>query len=449
MSATTRFTQLKPAPRASINPRLLAARLVDAVVRQGESLNNLLAAQLATVDDPRQRALTQELAFGTLRWYHRLDAVLEQLLARPLKRKEGDLRALLLVGLYQQLVLKMPAHAAVSETVDAVSGLGKDWARGLVNGVLRNALRRQQVLLKVADARLQSRWSHPAWWIQQLQQDWPDDWQAILQANNQHPPMVLRVNARHGDRTTYLERLSAAGIEARTPQTVDTAVELLKPVAVDLLPGFRQGDVSVQDAAAQLAAPLLKLQDGLRVLDACAAPGGKTGHILESGAQLEGVVAIDRDPRRLDKVHDTLQRLQQQARCVAADVADIRCWWDGRPFDRILLDAPCSASGVVRRHPDIKLLRRPADLATLARQQQHLLDTLWPLLASGGILLYVTCSVFKCENSDGLQTFLQRHADVRELPLDFAWGRQQTVGWQLLPGEQGMDGFYYARLIKA
>jgi len=436
-------------PATAINPRLLAARLVHGVIARGESLSSLLAAQLNVIDDARQRALAQELAFGTLRWYHRLQAVLGQLLSKPLKGKDADLRALLLVGLYQQLVLEMPAHAAVSETVDAVRGLGKHWARGLVNGVLRNALRRHKSLLQKADAELQSRWSHPAWWIQRLQQDWSQHWQAILQANNQRPPMVLRVNARQGDRADYLARLEAAAIEARALSAVETAVEIVKPVSVEALPGFHAGAVSVQDAAAQLAAPLLRLQDGQRVLDACAAPGGKTGHILESAACLAEVVAVDNDPRRLQKVSDNLRRLQRQARCIAADAADPQSWWDGRPFDRILLDAPCSASGVVRRHPDIKVLRREADLAALAQQQQRLLDALWPLLASGGILLYVTCSVFNCENSGSVQAFLKRQHDARELSLDSEWGQRQAVGRQLLPGEQGMDGFYFARLTKA
>jgi 16S rRNA (cytosine967-C5)-methyltransferase len=314
----------KASSSSAANPRLLATRLVYGVIQQGESLNSLLAKQLADIDDSRQRALAQELAFGTLRWYHRLDAVLGQLLTKPLKSKDGDLRALLLIGLYQQLILEMPAHAAVSETVDAVRGLGKDWASGLVNGVLRNALRRQQALLKNADAEPQSRWSYPAWWIHRLQQDWPDHWQAILQAGNQRPPMVLRVNTRQGDRAAYLARLEASDIPARALNVVETAVEVVKPVAVDALPGFHSGAVSVQDAAAQLAAPLLQLGDGLRVLDACAAPGGKTSHILESAAQLSEVVAVDSDQRRLEKVTDNLRRLQLHAHCLAADAADPR-----------------------------------------------------------------------------------------------------------------------------
>ena len=430
------------------NPRLVAARLVQGVVQKGVSLNNLLAAQLDVLDDARQRALAQELAFGTLRWYHRLDGVLGQLLARPLKPKDSDLHALLLVGLYQLMVLDLPAHAAVSETVAAVRLMGKDWASGLVNGVLRNALRRRQSLLEAADADPRSRWSHPDWWIRRVQQDWPERWQEILAADNQRPPMVLRVNRRQADRDAYIARLGAAGIDARPLPFGETAIELVQPVPVDRLPGFREGAVSVQDAAAQFSAPLLALEDGQRVLDACAAPGGKTGHILESDARLADVVALDNDAGRLEKVADNLQRLQLSADCVCADAGDPRSWWDGRLFDRVLLDAPCSASGVVRRHPDIKILRRADDLPALRDQQQRLLDALWPLLAGGGILLYVTCSIFRRENADVVQGFLDRHNDARDLALDVQWGQAEQVGRQLLPGEHGMDGFYFARLIK-
>jgi 16S rRNA (cytosine967-C5)-methyltransferase len=435
-------------PDLPVSPRLLAARLVFAVVQEGNSLGSLLVGRLDEVEDPRQRALTQELVFGTLRWYHRLDTVLRQLLGKPLKQKDRDLHALLLVGLYQLLMLDMPAHAAVSESVDAARIMGKDWATGLVNGVLRNALRRRESLLEEANAEPAGRWSHPLWWLQRVQQDWPEDWQSVLQAGNQRPPMTLRVNVRQGDRDSYIARLAAEGLEARPVPFAATALELTAPVSVDRLPGFFSGAVSVQDGAAQLSAPLLMLQDGLRVLDACAAPGGKTGHILECAAQLAEVVAIDNDPRRLQKVTDNLQRLQLSATPLCADAAEPQSWWDGRRFERILLDAPCSASGVVRRHPDIKVLRRAQDLQDLANQQQRLLEALWPLLSSGGILLYVTCSVFKQENSEVVQGFLGRHADARILPLDAEWGHLQAVGRQLLPGEHGMDGFYFARLIK-
>ncbi|HHH43618.1 MAG TPA: 16S rRNA (cytosine(967)-C(5))-methyltransferase RsmB [Gammaproteobacteria bacterium] len=433
----------------SSQPRKTAALLVHRVLDQGESLGGLLERQLAVLDDPRQRALAQELAFGTLRWSYRLEALLSRLLRKPLKKKDRDLHALLLVGLYQLLMLELPAHAAVSETVEVARQLGKKWAVGMVNGVLRNAQRQAPGLLKDLDNDAVARWSHPDWWIERLQQDWPDDWQQILAAGNQRPPMVVRVNRLQVERAEYLQQLRAAGIEAREQPFAPAALRLEQPVAVDSLPGFRAGRVSVQDAAAQLCATLLNVQAGHRVLDACAAPGGKTGHILETAPRLQRLLALDIDARRLQKVQDNLQRLQLQADLLAADAGDPSSWWDQRPFDRILLDAPCSASGVVRRHPDIKRLRRHSDLRSLSQQQQRLLESLWPLLASGGMLLYTSCSVFRQENSDNLQAFLERHADASELPLQAQWGKVQPVGRQLLPGEHDMDGFYFACLTRA
>jgi 16S rRNA (cytosine967-C5)-methyltransferase len=430
-------------------PRKIAALLVHRVLDQGESLGSLLGAQLARLDDPRQRALAQELVFGTLRWSYRLEALLARLLRKPLKKKDRDLHALLLVGLYQLLILEMPAHAAVSETVEVARQLGKDWAAGMVNGVLRNAQRQSAALLKAVQDTASARWSHPDWWIERLQQDWPENWQQILKAGNQRPPMVLRVNRLQTERDDYLQQLQVSGIEALPLPFTESAIQLEQPVGVDSLPGFREGRVSVQDGAAQLCASLLDLQAGQRVLDACAAPGGKTGHILELAPQLESLLAIDVDETRLQKVRENLQRLHLDAGLLAADAGDPQAWWDGKLFDRILLDAPCSASGVVRRHPDIKLLRRPADVRSLSQQQQRLLEALWPLLASGGMLLYASCSVFREENSDNLQVFLDRHADASELPLQVEWGKVLPVGRQLLPGEHDMDGFYFACLSKA
>jgi 16S rRNA (cytosine967-C5)-methyltransferase len=430
-------------------PRKIAALLVQRVLDQGESLGSLLGAQLARLDDPRQRALAQELVFGTLRWSYRLEALLARLLRKPLKKKDRDLHALLLVGLYQLLILEMPAHAAVSETVEVARQLGKDWAAGMVNGVLRNAQRQSAALLKAVQDTASARWSHPDWWIERLQQDWPENWQQILKAGNQRPPMVLRVNRLKTERDDYLQQLQVSGIEALPLPFTESAIQLEQPVGVDSLPGFREGRVSVQDGAAQLCASLLDLQAGQRVLDACAAPGGKTGHILELAPQLESLLAIDVDETRLQKVRENLQRLHLDAGLLAADAGDPQAWWDGKLFDRILLDAPCSASGVVRRHPDIKLLRRPADVRSLSQQQQRLLEALWPLLASGGMLLYASCSVFREENSDNLQVFLDRHADASELPLQVEWGKVLPVGRQLLPGEHDMDGFYFACLSKA
>ncbi|TCK16791.1 16S rRNA m(5)C-967 methyltransferase [Thiogranum longum] len=428
-------------------PRELATRLVFQVLEQGESLAGILNAEMAALNDPRQRAFTRELVLGTLRWRNRLEFFLGKLLQKPLRKKDRDLHALLLVGLYQVLMLDTADHAAVSETVDLARHTGKSWAAGLVNGVLRNALRQSDSLLAEADTVPTARWSSPDWWIKQLQHDWPDHWQQILEGGNQRAPMVLRVNSQQSSREAYIELLLEEGIGARPHALVDSAIELDMPVPVDSLPGFRAGSVSVQDAAAQLAAPQLMLEPGQRVLDACAAPGGKTGHIAEVVPDAS-LLALDNTPNRLENVEENLQRLKLKAETVCADAGATGDWWDGRQFDRILLDAPCSASGVVRRHPDIKQLRRESDLPRLSAQQRRLLNALWPLLAPGGILLYVTCSVFRCENTTVVEAFMAEHDDAAELPLEAEWGQPLSVGRQLLPGEQGMDGFYYARLIK-
>ncbi|HED51930.1 MAG TPA: 16S rRNA (cytosine(967)-C(5))-methyltransferase RsmB [Gammaproteobacteria bacterium] len=428
-------------------PRELATRLVFQVLEQGESLSGTLATEMTGFEDPRQRAFARELVLGTLRWRERLEFILGKLLQKPLRKKDRDLHALLLVGLYQVLMLDTADHAAVSETVDLARHSGKHWAAGMVNGVLRNALRQSDSLLAAADAVPTARWSCPDWWIQQVQRDWPDHWQLILEGSNQRAPMVLRVNRQQSSREDFLERLLGEGIGAQVHSLAVSAIELDSPVPVDGLPDFRNGAVSVQDAAAQLAAPLLMLEPGQRVLDACAAPGGKTGHILEIEPDV-ALLAIDNTPLRLERVGENLQRLKLKAETVCADVGASKDWWDGEPFDRILLDAPCSASGVVRRHPDIRQLRRASDLPQLSALQLHLLNALWPLLAPGAILLYATCSVFRCENAGVVEAFLAKHDDATELPLDVEWGQQQSVGRQLLPGEQGMDGFYYARLIK-
>lgn len=433
------------------NPRAAAARIVDQVLRQGRSLSALLEAPACA---PGDRPLVQELSYGTVRCYFRLERIARGLLQKPLKERDGDLRALLLLGLYQLLEMRVPEHAAVSETVAAVTDLQKPWARGLVNAVLRRFLRERAARVAAAQADAEGRWNHPQWLIDSLRAAWPAQWEAILRANNQRPPMTLRVNQSRTSPQEYLRALEDAGIPATASPRLAEAVTLAEPVEVGRLPGFAQGLVSVQDEAAQLAAGLLQLAAGQRVLDVCAAPGGKTAHILETAAV--DLVALDIDAQRLARVRDTLARLGQQARLIAGDAARPADWWDGRPFDRILLDAPCSATGVIRRHPDIKLLRQAADIPRLAATQALILDSVWPLLKPGGILLYATCSVLPAENTAQITAFLQRQPDAvcRDWPL--AWGRVQPAGAQLLPGDGGgddgsggMDGFYYACLYKA
>lgn len=440
------------------NARALAADAVTQVVRDGRSLSQVLPTCLdraAAVD----RALVQELAYGVLRWRFRLEALLRQLLKQPLKRKDQDVVSLLLVGLYQLAYTEVAPHAAVHATVEAVRATGKRWAVSLANAVLRSYQRQHAELNAMADRQPADRHAHPAWLVEQLRADWPDDWERILMANNQRPPLVLRVNARHGDLASYRAELDAVGMAHVALPTTAYGVCLEQAVAVERLPGFAAGAVSVQDAAAQLAAPLLAAEAGMRVLDACAAPGGKTAHILERTPDVE-LLAVDIDAARVRRIEENLQRLGLSAQLVVGDAAQPEAWWDGRPFQRILLDAPCSATGVIRRHPDIKSLRRAADIDTLAATQAQLLDALWPLLEPGGLLLYATCSVLRRENEARIEAFLRRHADAREAALDVApevsWGRPMRHGRQILPGDTdgnpaavGMDGFFYASLIKS
>jgi len=428
--------------------RACAARVLERVVAAGQSLPDALAVELRALPDTRMRALAQELSYGTLRWYYRLDVLLCQLLPKPLKARDMDLRCLLLAGLYQLDKLALPQRVAVNETVQATLALNKRWASGLVNAVLRNFQRRRSELEAAVAGSEQSQYAHPAWLIKLLQADWPNDWTAVLHANNERPPFSLRVNRLRMARADYLALLGGQALKAEPLAHTSDGILLERAVPVEDLPGFSEGLVSVQDGAAQLAAGLLRLDAGQRVLDACAAPGGKTAHILETAPRLSGVTALDIDPRRLDRTAMTLARLSLQADLVPGDAAEPSAWWDGRQYDRILLDAPCSATGVIRRHPDIKLLRKFDDIANLSSRQAEILRALWPLLVPGGILLYCTCSVLANENCRQVQRFLLSHTDAAEVPIDAAWGHRCEHGMQILPGENEMDGFYFACLRK-
>jgi 16S rRNA (cytosine967-C5)-methyltransferase len=391
--------------------------------------------------------LLQELCYGTLRWYPQLHYLLEQLLHKPLKPHEYEVQALLLLGLYQLLHLRVPDYAVVAETVAAARGLGKDRVAGLINAVLHNFQRRRSAWLAELERDASGHHAHPVWLLRRLQDDWPEHWQAMVAANNTRPPYSLRVNLARLSRQTYEEHLAAAGIAAQPTPFSAAGITLAKACEVDALPGFREGWVSVQDPAAQLAAGLLDLRPGLRVLDACAAPGGKTGHILETEPDLT-LLALDSDAERLLQVRANLQRLGFAADIRTGDAGAPESWWNGIPYDRILLDAPCSGTGVIRRHPDIKVLRRAADIEPLAARQRALLDALWPLLKPGGRLLYVTCSVLRQENEGTVAGFLSAHRDAHEYPILAAWGHARPQGRQILPGESDMDGFYYACLVK-
>lgn len=423
--------------------RAAAAQVLAAVCDAGQSLERQLARIEPEVRE-RDRALLRELCYGGLRWQPLLRALLKPLLQKPLKERDGDIRQLLIVGAYQLLFLRIPPHAAISSAVDAARALDKKWAAGLINAILRTVQRDEKTLFEQLPAHAVA--AHPEWLWKTIRTAWPEQAEQIFAANNAHPPLCLRVNRAVSTSADYLERLRAAGIEAEPCTWAPEGVRLASPCDVGLLPGFVDGAASVQDEAAQLAAHLLDVQPGQRILDACCAPGGKTAHILElqPAATLS---AIDVSAERLQRVAANLQRLRLDAQLISGDARQPADWWDGQPFDRILLDAPCSGTGVIRRHPDIKLLRTAADIAKLAELQQQLLTTLWPLLAPGGLLLYATCSIMPAENTGTIERFLGATTDAREVSIDAAWGLAQPAGRQLLPDTH--DGFYYALLQKA
>lgn len=430
-----------------MNPRLAAAKALTAVLNGKASLNSSLPLQLDKVE-ARDRGLTQDLAFGTARWHPRLSALANKLLQKPFKAADADVEALLLIGLYQLLYTRIPAHAAIGETVGCADKLKKPWAKGLLNAVLRNAQRESEALLSELEHDPVVRTAHPRWLQKSLKAFWPEQWETICAANNAHPPMILRVNRRHKTRDAYLQLLSESAIQAQPCTFSRDGIVLAEACDVRTLPGFAEGWISVQDEAAQLAADLLDLAPGQRVLDACCAPGGKTCHILEAEPKLAGVVAVDLEAKRLVRVRENLERLGLSAELIAADGRDTATWWDGKPFQRILLDAPCSATGVIRRHPDIKLTRQPDDIAALATLQGELLDAMWHTLEIGGMLLYATCSTLPTENTEVIEAFLARTPGARELAIAGEFGIQQPHGRQLLAQEGGHDGFYYAKLIK-
>jgi 16S rRNA (cytosine967-C5)-methyltransferase len=431
--------------------RASAAEVVDAVLRNGRSLDDALFAAEEKLQ-VTEHALLRMLSFGALRSYWQLQSWIDVLLERPLSAKDKIVESLLLIGLLQISDSRIPDHAAVSATVEAARLLRKPKHAGLVNAILRRFMRDQ--LADSAPAGEVARFNHPAWLIDAIRADWPDDWRQILQANNERAPMWLRVNNRRVATDRYLQRLSEHGIVAQAFDASAATLLLERAVPVAALPGFTTGEVSVQDAAAQLAAPWL-LAGGLggRILDACSAPGGKSAHLKELGGSAIELTAIDNDPVRLNQVEANFERLGLSATIAPGDASNSDEWYTGQAFDGILLDAPCSASGVIRRHPDIKHLRRPSDIGRLAKLQGEILRALWPLLLPGGRLLYVTCSVFTEENNAVIGAFLATHDNARETDMlhnnnirDVM--RRKSYGYQVLPGTRGMDGFYFACLEK-
>jgi len=425
------------------NPRTIATKILLQVIQHHHSLT----AALSQTDLTQTQAnLVKELCFGMCRWYFYLTEVADNLLGKPLKTRDQDIYVLILLGLYQILYLHIPEHAIVQETVEAAKQLKKPWATKLINGVLRNFLRMRQAVSPLSDNHS----AHPPWMNDAILAAYPEAGKAILHANNQHPPLCLRVNCLQTTRDAYLKNLSDAGVDAVPVPDAPWAIVLDKPQDVTTLPGFEKGQFSVQDSSAQFAAMLLDLKPGQRVLDACAAPGGKTTHVLETEPELALLVVLDKDAARLTRVKENVQRLGLKGNVVyhAADAVQVSSWSDGKLFDRILLDAPCSGSGVIRRHPDIKLLRQFTDIAQFAEQQRALLAALWPQLKPGGILLYATCSIFPDENAAVIREFLSTHADASEKEIEVPWGIAAHPGRQILTGQENRDGFYYARLVK-
>ena len=429
-----------------MNLRVIAVAVLVKVIKDGQSLTVALDQAFQTIPESKDRAFIQALCFGVIRYYSRLDFILKQLLSKPLRNKDTDVKIVLIIGLYQLQYMRVKPHAAVSETVSAVKK--KSWAKALINGVLRQYIREQAALEQQADNDLLASCLHPEWLINKITADWGEQADSILNANNQQAPMVLRVNQLKTSRDNYLQLLSHAKMTAQAVSVCKTAIILEHAVAVEKLPQFQAGWVSVQDTAAQLSAELLDVQAGQSVLDLCAAPGGKTAANLESQTGDIDLVAVDIDETRLVRVKENLKRLELTAKVLIGDASKPEQWAKGQLFDRILVDAPCSALGVIRRHPDIKVLRRESDMDALQAVQHAILKSAWLLLKPNGLLLYATCSVLKQENEQQMVHFLANHSDAEELVIESEWGVKQIIGRQILTGDNQMDGFYYAKLRK-
>jgi 16S rRNA (cytosine967-C5)-methyltransferase len=427
--------------------RALAAQALADVALRGTSLRDAMERHAPKLADSRDRALLMALLSDGARWWLRFDPVLDRLLEKPLRQKEPAIHALLVLGLVQLEILQLPEYAAVAATVQATRAMQRPRMAGLVNAVLRRWQRERETLLAALDAKPQTRHAHPAWLAKALARDWPAQSDAVMAANNVEPPLMLRVNQRRTTRESLIERLRSDGYTADAHGWLADGIVLPHSTDVTRLPGFAAGEFAVQDGAAQIAADLAELRDGQRVLDACAAPGGKACHLLERANV--ALTALEFDARRAQRITQNLERLGLSANLVIGDAGLPADWWDGTPFDRILIDAPCSATGVLRRRPDVRLHRRESDIAALAGQQRRILEALWPLLAPGGRLVYITCSMLRAENDDIVGAWLNTQTDARVVAFNLPTGQPATVGWQVLPGEGDLDGMYYAVLEKA
>ena len=432
--------------------RLIAAKILEQVLGQHGSLSTQINKQIQEVDYDEQ-GLTKELCFGVCRYYPQLNSVALSLLSKPFEEKDLDLYATLLMGLYQIEHMSTPDHAAVNESVELCRQLDKDWSTKLMNAVLRRYQRERDDILENLSSQPSVAFNLPKWLVKRFKKHWEDDFEQIVTATNTHPPMCIRVNTRHVSRETYQTQLAEEGIVSRETAFSDSGLYLEKALPVFMLPNFEQGFASVQDESAQLAAMILAPQADERILDACAAPGGKTGHLLER-AQVK-LTAVELEPWRLQRVSSNLERLGVVAELVCADASQPDTWWDQQPFDKILLDAPCSATGVIRRNPDIKINRKPADIDTLVAIQESILEAAWTTLKPGGYLLYATCSLMPEENEQQMAQFLSQHSDAQECPIDaldntvdLSVGKRVSHGLQILPRLEAQDGFYYCLLQK-
>lgn len=427
------------------NPRMAALKALSEVLDSNGNLSESKA--LSNIKDSRNAAFARHLAYGVLRWKSALEWLAAELLSKPVKKRERAVQRLLLLGLQQLWHDQTASHAAINETAECARSLGKPWAVGLINAVLRRFQRERASLLERLD-QSEHRFAHPGWMLAQLKTDWPQQWQSIVEANNHQAPLWLRINRQRAEWSSLRNDLSAAGFELEEHPFARDAIAISPAVAVNKIPGFEKGWLSVQDPAAQLARDLIDPHEGELILDACAAPGGKTAHLLEScpGIQL---TVLDKRADRTGQIHQNLARLGLTADVKTADATDIEAWWNGQRFNKILLDAPCSATGVIRRHPEIKWLRNNDQVDAVVQTQARLLNTLWPLLQPGGILVYATCSVLRRENSEQVRQFLEQHDDAIEVSPAVEWGTLESGGRQIMPGDAQMDGFFYAVLRKS
>ncbi|TBR36510.1 MULTISPECIES: 16S rRNA (cytosine(967)-C(5))-methyltransferase RsmB [Dyella] len=425
--------------------RALAAQALAEVALRGASSRDAMERYAPRLPDSRDRALLMALVSDGARWWLRFDAAVDRLLEKPLRQKEPAIHALLVLGLVQLEILELPDYAAVAATVQAARALQRPRLAGLVNAVLRRWQRERTEHLAALDAKPQTRHAHPAWLAKAIARDWPEQADAVMTANNIEPPLMLRANRRRTTREALLATWAAAGIEAGPHPWLADGIVLPHSTDVTRMPGFAEGLFAVQDGAAQAAADLADVRDGQRVLDACAAPGGKACHLLER-ADID-LTAVEFDAGRAQRIQQNLDRLGLKARLIVGDASQ-PTWWDGKPFARILMDAPCSATGVLRRRPDVRLHRRETDIPAMVAQQSAILAGLWPLLAQGGKLVYVTCSLLRAENEAVVRAFADKHADAHAIAFSLPDGHLAQPGWQILPGDGDLDGMYYAVLEK-